>query len=164
MNVCVWVCSSVKPVRVREQIQGTKRNCNQMPQLQDEICWCERVDVYVLLLLSLGEMGKNKQKGKKTKTVFQVANKPLKHKNKAKPVTTTLKHVCPVLATLHFLFYFNEMVVMATLLSFLSPQINAVKNEKVENLNQIFTQVQRDVKSISKSVTPQPKKQTQVES
>eukprot|EP00066_Takifugu_rubripes_P010694 XP_003978721.1 PREDICTED: uncharacterized protein C8orf59 homolog isoform X1 [Takifugu rubripes] len=78
-----------------------------------------------------GEMGKNKQKGKKTKTVFQVANKHLKHKNKAKPVTTTLKH------------------------------INAVKNEKVENLNRIFTQVQRDVKSISKSVAPQPKKQTQ---
>lgn len=41
-------------------------------------------------------------------------------------------------------------------------QINAVKNEKVENLNQIFTEVQRDVKSVSKSVAPQPKKQTQV--
>ncbi|CAG05485.1 unnamed protein product [Tetraodon nigroviridis] len=76
-------------------------------------------------------MGKNKPKGKKTKSVFQVANKHLKHKNKAKPVTTTLKH------------------------------INAVKNEKVESLNQMFTQVQRDVKSISKSVAPQPKKQTQ---
>lgn len=42
-------------------------------------------------------------------------------------------------------------------------QISAVKNEKVENLNQIFTEVQRDVKSISKSVAPEPKKQTQVE-
>ncbi|KAL7374359.1 hypothetical protein ABVT39_027131 [Epinephelus coioides] len=83
-------------------------------------------------VLSSGNMGKNKQKGKKQKSVFQVANKHMKHKNKAKPVTTTLKH------------------------------INAVKNEKVENLNQIFTEVQRDVKSISKSVAPAPKKQTQV--
>ncbi|KAM7369708.1 hypothetical protein PAMP_011011 [Pampus punctatissimus] len=77
-------------------------------------------------------MAKNKQKGKKQKNVFQVANKHLKQKNKAKPVTTTLKH------------------------------INAVKNEKVENLNQIFTQVQRDVKGVCKSVAPEPKKQTQV--
>lgn len=146
-----------------KQVQGTKKTCNQRPQLQDEICWRERVDVYVLLLLSSsGEMGKNKQKGKKNKTVFQVANKHLKHKNKAKPVTTTLKHVCAVLIMSPILFYFNELVVVATLMSFLSPQINAVKNEKVENLNQIFTQVQRDVKSISKSVAPQPKKQTQV--
>ncbi|KAG7506429.1 hypothetical protein JOB18_005281 [Solea senegalensis] len=73
-------------------------------------------------------MAKNKQKGKKQKNVFQVANKNLKHKNKAKPVTTTLKH------------------------------INAVKNDKVENLNQIFSEVQRDV---SRSVAPKPKKQTQ---
>ncbi|XP_034717980.1 ribosomal biogenesis factor [Etheostoma cragini] len=77
-------------------------------------------------------MGKNKQKGKKQKNVFQVANKHLKPKNKAKPVTTTLKH------------------------------INAVKNEKVENLNQIFTEVQGDVRSISKSAATKPKKQTQV--
>lgn len=53
---------------------------------------CDTVDASVLVFSS-GEMGKNKQKGKKTKTVFQVANKHLKHKNKAKPVTTTLKHV-----------------------------------------------------------------------
>lgn len=53
---------------------------------------CDTVDTSVLVFSS-GEMGKNKQKGKKTKTVFQVANKHLKHKNKAKPVTTTLKHV-----------------------------------------------------------------------
>ncbi|KAK2859667.1 hypothetical protein Q5P01_004287 [Channa striata] len=77
-------------------------------------------------------MAKNKQKGKKQKSVFQVANKRLKQKNKAKAVTTTLKH------------------------------INAVKNEKVENLNQMFTQVQQDVKSVSKSVAPEPKKQTQI--
>uniref|UniRef100_A0A665X972 Si:ch211-282b22.1 n=1 Tax=Echeneis naucrates TaxID=173247 RepID=A0A665X972_ECHNA len=78
--------------------------------------------------LSPGNMGKNKQKGKKQKNVFQVANKHSKNKNKARPVTTTLKH------------------------------INAVKNEKVESLNQIFTEVQRDCKSISKTVTPEPKK------
>ncbi|KAF7660520.1 hypothetical protein LDENG_00280570 [Lucifuga dentata] len=77
-------------------------------------------------------MGKNKQKGKKQKNVFQLANNKFKRKNKAKAVTATLKH------------------------------INAVKNEKVENLNQIFTQVQRDVKSISKSVAPEPKKAAQV--
>ncbi|MEQ2202726.1 hypothetical protein XENOCAPTIV_013688, partial [Xenoophorus captivus] len=77
-------------------------------------------------------MAKNKQKGKKQKNVFQVANRHLKMKNKAKPVTTALKN------------------------------INAVKNEKVENLNQIFTEVQRDVKSISKAVAPPTKKQTQV--
>uniref|UniRef100_A0A3B4ALE6 Uncharacterized protein n=1 Tax=Periophthalmus magnuspinnatus TaxID=409849 RepID=A0A3B4ALE6_9GOBI len=75
-------------------------------------------------------MGKNKQKGKKQQNVFQVANKHLKVKNKAKPVKTTLKH------------------------------INTLKKEKVENLNQIFTEVQRDVKSVSKSVAPTPKKQT----
>ncbi|KAM3860268.1 ribosomal biogenesis factor-like [Diretmus argenteus] len=76
-------------------------------------------------------MAKNKQKGKKQKNIFQVANKQTKHKNKAKPVTTTLKH------------------------------INAVKNEKVENLNQIFTQVQREVRSVSKCVAPEPKKPAQ---
>lgn len=77
-------------------------------------------------------MGKNKQKGKKQQNVFQVANKHLKVKNKAKPVKTTLKH------------------------------INTLKKEKVEDLNQMFTQVQRDVKSVSKSVAPEPKKKTQV--
>lgn len=41
-------------------------------------------------------------------------------------------------------------------------QINTLKNEKVENLNEMFTQVQRDVKSISKSVAQEPKKQAQV--
>ncbi|XP_021179126.2 ribosomal biogenesis factor [Fundulus heteroclitus] len=77
-------------------------------------------------------MAKNKQKGKKPKNIFQVANKHLRTKNKPKPVTTALKN------------------------------INAVKNEKVENLNQIFTEVQRDVKSFSKPVAPPTKKQTQV--
>ncbi|XP_008293500.1 uncharacterized protein rbis [Stegastes partitus] len=81
---------------------------------------------------SADSMAKNKQKGKKQKNVFQVANKHLKTKNKAKPVTSALKH------------------------------ITAGKKEKVESLNQIFTEVQRDVTSISKSVAPEPKKQTQV--
>ncbi|KAM4533821.1 ribosomal biogenesis factor [Odontesthes bonariensis] len=77
-------------------------------------------------------MAKNKQKGKKPNNVFQVANKRLKVKNKSKAVTTTLKH------------------------------INAVKNEKVESLNKMFTEVQRDVTSVSKSVAPEPKKQAKV--
>ncbi|KAK5898134.1 hypothetical protein CgunFtcFv8_015576 [Champsocephalus gunnari] len=74
--------------------------------------------------LKHGNMGKNKPKGKKHKNVFQVANKHTKHKNKTKPVTTTLKH------------------------------ITVLKKEKVESLNKIFTEVQRDVTSISKSVAP----------
>ncbi|KAJ4925253.1 hypothetical protein JOQ06_017988 [Pogonophryne albipinna] len=77
-------------------------------------------------------MGKNKPKGKKQKNVFQVANKHTKHKNKTKPVTTTLKH------------------------------ITVLKKEKVESLNKIFTEVQKDVTSISKSVAPEKKKLTQV--
>ncbi|XP_051538386.1 ribosomal biogenesis factor [Myxocyprinus asiaticus] len=73
-------------------------------------------------------MAKNKQKGKKQQNVFQVANRQSKPKSKAKPVKTSLKH------------------------------INTLKNDKVENLNQIFTEVQRDVKSISKSTCSDPKK------
>ncbi|XP_051909938.1 ribosomal biogenesis factor [Hippocampus zosterae] len=76
-------------------------------------------------------MGKNKQKGKKQTNVFQVAaNKHLKAKNKAKPIRTTLKH------------------------------INAVKNEKVENLNQMFSEVHRDV-SVSKPVAAEAEKPAQ---
>ncbi|XP_037549811.1 ribosomal biogenesis factor [Nematolebias whitei] len=77
-------------------------------------------------------MAKNKQKGKKQKNVFQVANKHLKIKTKTKPVTTALRN------------------------------INAVKKDKVEKLNQMFTEVQNDVKNVSKSVPPESKKQTQV--
>ncbi|XP_067233474.1 ribosomal biogenesis factor [Chanodichthys erythropterus] len=73
-------------------------------------------------------MGKNKQRGKKQQNVFQVASKQSKPKTKAKPVKTSLKH------------------------------INTLRNEKVENLNQMFTEVQRDVKSISKSTSNEPKK------
>ncbi|XP_026114323.1 uncharacterized protein C8orf59 homolog [Carassius auratus] len=77
-------------------------------------------------------MAKNKQRGKKQQNVFQVANKQSKPKTKAKPVKTSLKH------------------------------INTLKNEKVESLNQMFTEVQRDVKSISKSTSSEPKKQQKV--
>ncbi|XP_028290492.1 uncharacterized protein C8orf59 homolog [Gouania willdenowi] len=80
----------------------------------------------------IGNMAKNKQKGKKQPNVFQVANKHPKGKKKAKVVKTTLKH------------------------------INAGKKERVESLNQMFTEVQRDVKCISKSVAPEPKTATQV--
>ncbi|KAM9417508.1 ribosomal biogenesis factor isoform 1-T2 [Salvelinus alpinus] len=77
-------------------------------------------------------MAKNKQKGKKQQNVFRVANKQTKQKNKAKPVTSTLKH------------------------------INKVKNEKVENLNKIFTEVQQDVRNVSKCTAPVPRKPTPV--
>ncbi|KAJ8380690.1 hypothetical protein SKAU_G00014680 [Synaphobranchus kaupii] len=78
-------------------------------------------------------MAKNKSKGQKQKNVFHVVNKQAKHKNKAKPVTTSLKH------------------------------INAAKKEKkVDSLNKIFTDVQREVKSVSKCTGQEPKKQAQV--
>uniref|UniRef100_A0A672KEP0 Si:ch211-282b22.1 n=1 Tax=Sinocyclocheilus grahami TaxID=75366 RepID=A0A672KEP0_SINGR len=73
-------------------------------------------------------MAKNKQRGKKQQNVFQVATKQSKPKTKAKPVKTSLKH------------------------------INTLRNEKVESLNQMFTEVQRDLKSISKSTSSEPKK------
>ncbi|XP_010866908.1 ribosomal biogenesis factor isoform X2 [Esox lucius] len=76
-------------------------------------------------------MAKNKQKGKKQTNVFRVTNKQAK-KNKAKPVTSTLKH------------------------------ITAGKKEKTESLNKIFTEVQRDVNSLSKCTAPKPKQPTQV--
>ncbi|KAI4880362.1 hypothetical protein NFI96_013979, partial [Prochilodus magdalenae] len=78
------------------------------------------------------QMGKNKQKGKKQMNVFHVANKQVKAKTKTKPIKTSLKN------------------------------INILKNEKVENLNQIFSAVQRDVKNISKSTAPEPKEKTMV--
>ncbi|CAM4723580.1 hypothetical protein PO909_017351 [Leuciscus waleckii] len=73
-------------------------------------------------------MAKNKQRGKKQQNVFQVANKQSKPKTKAKPVKTSLKH------------------------------INTVRNEKVESLNQMFTEVQQDVRNISKPTTNETKK------
>lgn len=77
-------------------------------------------------------MGKNKQKGKKQPNVFQVANKQSKPKTKAKPVKSSLKH------------------------------INTVRNEKVESLNQMFTPLQQDVKSLSKSTRSEIKKAQKV--
>ncbi|XP_042566226.1 uncharacterized protein rbis [Clupea harengus] len=78
-------------------------------------------------------MGKNsKQRGKKQMNVFQVASKQFKPKSKTKQVKTSLKH------------------------------INTLKHEKVQNLNEMFTEVQRDVKSISKNVAQEPKKQAPV--
>lgn len=78
-------------------------------------------------------MAKNKSKGQKQKNVFQVLNKQTKQKNKAKPVTSSLKH------------------------------INAAKKEKkVDSLNKIFTDVQREVKSVSKCTGQEPKKPAQV--
>ncbi|KAM9489085.1 ribosomal biogenesis factor [Clarias gariepinus] len=77
-------------------------------------------------------MAKNKQKGKKQQNVFQVANKQSKPKSKTKPVKTSLKH------------------------------INTLKKEKVENLNQVFSEVQRDMKSISKSTAKETKGKTTI--
>ncbi|XP_048366999.1 ribosomal biogenesis factor [Sphaerodactylus townsendi] len=67
-------------------------------------------------------MGKNKAKGQKQKNVFHVANKNLtKAKSKAKPVTTSLK------------------------------KINIVNDEKVNRINKLFTEVQKEVKQLSKA-------------
>ncbi|XP_077591646.1 ribosomal biogenesis factor [Stigmatopora nigra] len=78
-------------------------------------------------LACYGKMGKNKQRGKKNANVFQVAaNKHLKARNKAKPIRSSLKH------------------------------INAVKNEKVETLNKMFSKVQKDVSCLSKQADKPP--------
>lgn len=61
-------------------------------------------------VVSVGNMGKNKQKGKKQKNVFQVANKHLKPKNKAKPVTTTLKHVRSIFCMYSLIFYMLDLL------------------------------------------------------
>lgn len=117
-------------------------------------------------------MAKNKQKGRKQKNVFQVANKHLRSKNKTKPVTTALKNVRFFISALFFLQSYSHTINIRShtqtqfnliLASFVSLQINAVKKEKVENLNQMFAEVQRDVKNVSKSVPLETKKQTQVE-
>lgn len=103
-------------------------------------------------------MAKNKQKGKKQQNVFQVANKQSKPKTKAKPVKTSLKHVSSCFVYIHVSLGLNsfEIFAMNILISF--PQINTLRNEKVESLNQMFTEVQRDVKSISKSTSNESKK------
>ncbi|XP_060099534.1 ribosomal biogenesis factor [Heteronotia binoei] len=74
-------------------------------------------------------MGKSKGKGQKQKNVFHVANKNItKAKSKAKPVTTSLK------------------------------KINIVNDEKVTMVNKIFTQVQKEVKQLSKAASSDPPK------
>ncbi|KAL1006956.1 hypothetical protein UPYG_G00079650, partial [Umbra pygmaea] len=98
----------------------------------EEIASLHQHILKIVLRMSYISMAKNKQKGKKQTNVFRVVNKQTKQKNKAKPVTSTLKH------------------------------ITAVKKQKVENLNKMFTEVQRDVKSVSKCTAPKPKKPTQV--
>ncbi|KAJ6663915.1 hypothetical protein lerEdw1_008869 [Lerista edwardsae] len=67
-------------------------------------------------------MGKNKAKGQKQKNVFQVANKKItKPKSKAKPVMTSLK------------------------------KINILNDEKVNMVNKVFTEVQKEGKQFSKA-------------
>lgn len=75
-------------------INAAATNLHQ-PYITDENrgCTSEIKILTIIAVLSPGDMAKNKQKGKKQKNVFQVANKHVKPKNKAKPVTTTLKHV-----------------------------------------------------------------------
>ncbi|XP_043921929.1 ribosomal biogenesis factor [Protopterus annectens] len=73
-------------------------------------------------------MAKNKSKVQKKKDVFQVANKKqMKAKNKAKPVTTNLK------------------------------KLNALNDEKVSDVNKSFVELQREVKSLSKGCSSEPK-------
>ncbi|XP_054838836.1 ribosomal biogenesis factor-like [Eublepharis macularius] len=74
-------------------------------------------------------MGKNKAKGQKQKNVCHVTNKNItKAKSKAKPVTTSLK------------------------------KINIVNDEKVKMVNKIFTDVQKEVKQLSKAISSDPPK------
>uniref|UniRef100_A0A8D2IPP2 Ribosomal biogenesis factor n=1 Tax=Varanus komodoensis TaxID=61221 RepID=A0A8D2IPP2_VARKO len=77
-------------------------------------------------------MGKNKAKSQMQKNVFHVANKRImKAKSKAKPVTTSLK------------------------------KINIVNDEKVNMVNKIFTEVQKEVKQLSKAIPSDPSKRNQ---
>nr|XP_060631535.1 ribosomal biogenesis factor isoform X1 [Anolis sagrei ordinatus] len=78
-------------------------------------------------------MGKNKAKGQKQMNVFHVANrKIMKAKSKTKPVTTSLK------------------------------KINIVNDEKVNTVNKVFTEVQKEVKQLSKAIASNSSKRTQV--
>ncbi|XP_070604095.1 ribosomal biogenesis factor [Erythrolamprus reginae] len=68
-------------------------------------------------------MGKNKAKGLKPANVFHIANKKiLKAKSKTKPVVTNLK------------------------------KINIVNGEKVHKIDKAFTEIQKNVKVLSKTV------------
>nr|XP_060631536.1 ribosomal biogenesis factor isoform X2 [Anolis sagrei ordinatus] len=78
-------------------------------------------------------MGKNKAKGQKQMNVFHVANrKIMKAKSKTKPVTTSLK------------------------------KINIVNDEKVNTVNKVFTEVQKEVKQLSKAIASNSSKRIQV--
>ncbi|XP_074843105.1 ribosomal biogenesis factor [Carettochelys insculpta] len=78
-------------------------------------------------------MAKHKAKGPKAKSVFHVAGaKARKAKNKARPVTTSLR------------------------------KINIVNDEKVRMVNKAFTEVQKEVKQLSKGISSQTLKRHQV--
>nr|XP_034981635.1 ribosomal biogenesis factor isoform X1 [Zootoca vivipara] len=78
-------------------------------------------------------MGKNKAKSQKPMNVFHVANKKIaKVKRKAKPVTTNLK------------------------------KINIVNDEKVNMVNKVFTEVQKEVKQLSKAISSDSPKSCQI--
>ncbi|XP_062836282.1 ribosomal biogenesis factor isoform X2 [Anolis carolinensis] len=79
-------------------------------------------------------MGKNKAKGQKQMNVFHVANRKItKVKSKTKPVTTSLK------------------------------KINIVNDEKVNTVNKVFAEVQKEVKQLSKAIASDSSKRTQRE-
>ncbi|KAM3839548.1 ribosomal biogenesis factor [Vipera latastei] len=78
-------------------------------------------------------MGKNKVKGLKQANVFHIANKKiLKAKSKAKPVATNLK------------------------------KINIVNDEKVHKIDKVFTEIQKNVKQLSKAVPTDSSKKLQI--
>ncbi|KAH0617600.1 hypothetical protein JD844_016021 [Phrynosoma platyrhinos] len=77
-------------------------------------------------------MGKNKVKNKK-QNVFHVANRKItKAKSKAKPVTTSLK------------------------------KINIVNDEKVNTVNKVFMEVQKEVNQLSKAILSGSSKTSEV--
>ncbi|XP_007901429.1 ribosomal biogenesis factor isoform X2 [Callorhinchus milii] len=79
-------------------------------------------------------MARNKSKAQKQNDVFKVANNKAisKAKGKAKPVTTNLK------------------------------KVNIVNREKVAKINKAFTEVQKEVKNLSKDIPKVSKKAVQV--
>uniref|UniRef100_A0A8C5RYP2 Ribosomal biosis factor n=1 Tax=Laticauda laticaudata TaxID=8630 RepID=A0A8C5RYP2_LATLA len=78
-------------------------------------------------------MGKNKAKGLKQANVFHIANKKiLKVKSKTKPVATNLK------------------------------KINIVNDEKVHKIDKVFTEIQKNVKQLSKTVPSVSSKKLQI--
>uniref|UniRef100_A0A8C9PSL2 Ribosomal biogenesis factor n=1 Tax=Spermophilus dauricus TaxID=99837 RepID=A0A8C9PSL2_SPEDA len=72
-------------------------------------------------------MGKNKSRGQKSRNVFHIASqKNFKAKNKAKPVTTSLK------------------------------KINIVNNEKVNRVNKAFVNIQKELAHFSRGLSLEP--------